>query len=58
MTTQNDLLAASFVVAAAALVLGRSRAEVVLAGLALALALGTKLTAAYAIPVLFGARAW
>ena len=32
VTTQNDLLAASFVVAAAALVLGRSRAEVVLAG--------------------------
>ena len=54
VTTQNDLLAASFVVAAAALVLGRSRAEVVLAGLALALALGTKLTAAYAIPVLLG----
>jgi len=52
VTTQNDLLAASFVVASAALVLGRSRVEVVLAGLALGLALGTKLTAAYAIPVL------
>ena len=52
VTTQNDLLSASFVVASAALVLGRSRVEVVLAGLALGLALGTKLTAAYAIPVL------
>ena len=52
VTTQNDLLAASFVVASAALVLGRSRVEVVLAGLALGLALGTKLTAAYAIPIL------
>jgi hypothetical protein len=54
VTTQNDLISASFVVAAAALVLGRSRAEVVLAGVALALALGTKLTAAYAIPLLVG----
>ena len=52
VTTQNDLLSASFIVASAALLLGRSRTEVVLAGLALALALGTKLTAAYAIPVL------
>ena len=54
VTTQNDLLSASFVVAAAALVIRGSRAEVLLAGLALALALGTKLTAAYAIPVLLG----
>ena len=54
VTTQNDLLSASFVVAAAALVLGRSRTEVMLAGLALALALGTKLTAMYAVPVLLG----
>ncbi len=54
VTTQNDLLAASFVVAAAALVLGRSRTEVILAGLAVALALGTKLTAVYAVPVLLG----
>ena len=53
VTTQNDLLAASFVIAAAAFVLGRSRTDVVLAGLALGLALGTKLTAAYAVPVLF-----
>jgi 4-amino-4-deoxy-L-arabinose transferase-like glycosyltransferase len=54
VTTQNDLLSASFVLAAAALILGGSRAEVVLAGLALALALGTKLTAVYAIPILVG----
>ena len=54
VTTQNDLLSASFVVAAAALVIRGSRAEVLLAGLGLALALGTKLTAAYAIPVLLG----
>ena len=54
VTTQNDLLSASFVLAAAALILGRSRAEVVLAGLAIALALGTKLTAVYAVPLLVG----
>jgi len=52
VTTQNDLLAASFVVAAAALVLGRSRTEVWLAALALGLALATKLTAIYAFPLL------
>jgi hypothetical protein len=52
VTSQNDLLAASFVVASAALILGRSRIEVGLAGLGLALALGTKLTSAYALPVL------
>lgn len=54
VTTQNDLLSASFVVAAAALILGRTRTEVLLAGLAVALALGTKLTAVYAVPVLVG----
>ena len=53
VTTQNDLLVASFVTASAALVLGRSRTEVVFAGLALGLALGTKLTAAYAVPIPF-----
>jgi hypothetical protein len=52
VTSQNDLVAASFVVAAAALILGRSGSDVALAGLALALALGTKLTSAYALPVL------
>jgi hypothetical protein len=52
VTSQNDLVAASFVVAAAALILGRTGSEVALAGLGLALALGTKLTSAYALPVL------
>jgi dolichyl-phosphate-mannose-protein mannosyltransferase len=46
VTTQNDLLAASFVVAAACLALGQSRAELALAGVAAGLALGTKLTSA------------
>ena len=54
VTTQNDLLAASFIVAAAALILGGGRSEVTLAGLAVALALGTKLTSVYAIPILLG----
>ena len=54
VTTQNDLFSASFIVAAAALIIHGSRAEVLLAGLGIALALGTKLTTAYAIPVLLG----
>ena len=54
VTTQNDLASASFVVAAAALILGRTRTEVLLAGLAIALALGTKLTAVYSVPILVG----
>ena len=49
VTTQNDLVEASFVAAAVALALGRSRAETVLAGLALGLAAGTKLTFLYAV---------
>jgi hypothetical protein len=52
VTTQNDLVEASFVVAAVALALGRTRAETVLAGLAVGLAVGTKLTFLYALPVL------
>jgi len=52
VTTQNDLVEASFVAAAVALALGRTRAETVLAGLALGLAAGTKLTFLYAIPPL------
>ena len=52
VTTQNDLVEASFVAAAVALALGRSRAETALAGLALGLAAGTKLTFLYAIPPL------
>jgi len=52
VTTQNDLVEASFVAAAVALALGRTRVETVLAGLALGLAAGTKLTFLYAIPPL------
>lgn len=52
VTTQNDLLAASFVVAAACLALGRDRRELALAGLAVGLALGTKLTAGAALPLI------
>ncbi|HSX21931.1 MAG TPA: glycosyltransferase 87 family protein, partial [Gaiellaceae bacterium] len=52
VTTQNDLVEASFVAAAVALALGRTRAETALAGIALGLAAGTKLTFLYAIPPL------
>ncbi len=52
VTTQNDLVEASFVVAAVAFALGRTRTEAVLAGVALGLAAGTKLTFLYALPVL------
>ena len=51
-TTQNDLIVASFVSVAAFFVLSDARAAPVLAGLATALALGTKLTAVFALPVL------
>lgn len=44
VTTQNDLLAASFLVAAACLALGETRTDLALAGLAVGLALGTKAT--------------
>jgi hypothetical protein len=49
VTTQNDLVEASFVAAAVALALGRGRATAALAGIALGLAAGTKLTFLYAI---------
>jgi hypothetical protein len=49
VTTQNDLVEASFVAAAVALALGRTRTETVLAGVALGLAAGTKLTFLYAL---------
>jgi hypothetical protein len=52
VTTQNDLVVASFVVAAVAFALGRTRAEIALAGVAIGLAAGTKLTFVYALPVL------
>ncbi len=52
VTPQNDLIEASFVAGAVALALGRTRVETVLAGLALGLAAGTKLTFLYALPPL------
>jgi len=52
VTTQNDLVEASFISAAVALALGRSRSTAVLAGAAVGLAAGTKLTFLYALPVL------
>ena len=52
MTTQNDLVVAALAATAAFFVLGRTRADVALAGLALGLALGTKLTVALALPAL------
>lgn len=51
-TTQNDLVAASFLVVAAVFLLGDSRRELVLAALATALAIGTKVPAAYGLPIL------
>lgn len=51
-TTQNDLVSASLLVAAAVFVLGDSRRELGLAALATALALGTKVPAVYGLPVL------
>lgn len=51
-TSQNDLVAASFAIAAAFLLLERGGRETFLAGLAFALGLGTKLTTALALPVL------
>src|SRR6202030_2847852 len=51
-TAQNDLVAASFPIVAAFLLLGRHRVEDVLAGVAFALGLGVKLTTALALPVL------
>ena len=49
VTTQNDLVEAAFVTSAVAFALGRTRAETALAGLALGLAAGTKLTFLYAL---------
>jgi Glycosyltransferase family 87 len=49
VTTQNDLVEASFVAAAVAFALARSSATAVLAGVALGLAAGTKLTFLYAL---------
>jgi hypothetical protein len=52
-TTQNDVVAASFLVAAAAFLTSASRWELGLASLATALAVGTKAPALYGLPVLF-----
>jgi hypothetical protein len=49
VTTQNDLVEASFVAGAVALGLGEGRATAALAGIALGLAAGTKLTFLYAV---------
>ena len=51
-TTQNDLVAASFLVAATVFLLGDTRRELVLAAVATALAVGTKIPATYAVPIL------
>lgn len=51
-TAQNDLVAASFLVAAVVLLIDRGRAMPWLAGAATALAVGTKVTAVIGIPVL------
>jgi hypothetical protein len=51
-STQNDLVTASFVAAAAFFLRSRVSAELALAGLAVGLALGTKVSAWLALPVL------
>ncbi|MHB8642620.1 MAG: glycosyltransferase 87 family protein [Gaiellaceae bacterium] len=50
-TPQNDLVVGAYLLAAVYFVLGRTRSEVALASLALGLAIGTKLTAFYALPI-------
>jgi 4-amino-4-deoxy-L-arabinose transferase-like glycosyltransferase len=49
---KNDLVVASFLAAATVFVLGRTRGELALAGVATALAVGTKFTAAYGVALL------
>lgn len=51
-TALNDLVVAAALSVSAYFVMGRSRTDLVLAASALALALGTKLTAVYALPAL------
>jgi Glycosyltransferase family 87 len=51
-TAQNDLVAASFPVTAACLLLGNARFEPMLAGVAVGLGIGAKLTTALVLPVL------
>jgi hypothetical protein len=52
VSTKNDLVVASFVSAAVYYLLGRERRELPLAAVALALALGTKLTTIWVLPFL------
>jgi hypothetical protein len=52
MTAQNDLFAASFPAVAACLVLGETRLEAGLAGVAVGLGLGAKLTTALVFPII------
>ena len=51
-TAQNDLVVASFLAAAAYFVLGDDRPDAVLGGLAIGLAVGTKFTAIFLLPLL------
>jgi len=51
-TAQNDLVAASFPIVAACLLLGSARLEPALAGIAVGLGIGAKLTTALVLPVL------
>jgi hypothetical protein len=51
-TTKNDLVVGAFLLAASVFVLGDSRAELGLAALATALAVGTKVTGLYGVAVL------
>ena len=55
VTTQNDLVVASFIAAAIYFVLGSDRRELPLAALAMALAVGTKLTGLLALPLIVAA---
>ena len=52
VTTQNDLLTASFLATTVYFLLGRATPDLALAGLALGLAVGTKATAVIGVPVL------
>ena len=51
-TTQNDLVVASLLLCAIVFLLGETRRELGLAGLATALAVGVKVTALYGLPIL------
>ena len=55
VTTQNDLVVASFIAAAIYFVVGSDRRELPLAALAMGLAVGTKLTGVLALPLIITA---